>query len=147
MDLLLKGYPVSRPVGSDSVRVTSMGKASEESWLTDDYQRKWQIRSWLVPYNDSVITTIALPTPDGMVMMMSQAPTPLREAVTNELEALRSFLTVSYYGTLAQWRAFLAVPSALPATMSNVKIQFDYNRGLGIVSSRFQFLVPVSVLK
>jgi len=147
MDLLLKGYPVSRPVGSDSVRVTSMGEASEESWLTDDYQRKWQIRSWLVPYNDSVITTIALPTPDGMVMMMSQAPTPLREAVTNELEALRSFLTVSYYGTLAQWRAFLAVPSALPATMSNVKIQFDYNRGLGIVSSRFQFLVPVSVLK
>jgi len=59
MDLLLKGYPVSRPVGSDSVRVTSMGEASEESWLTDDYQRKWQIRSWLVPYNDSVITTIA----------------------------------------------------------------------------------------
>jgi hypothetical protein len=31
MDLLLKGYPVSRPVGTDSVRVTSMGNASEES--------------------------------------------------------------------------------------------------------------------
>ena len=36
MDLLLKGYPVSRPVGTDSVRVTSLGKASEDcgSWTT-----------------------------------------------------------------------------------------------------------------
>jgi hypothetical protein len=116
-----------------------MGKASEESWLTDDYQRKWQIRSWLVPFSDSAITTIALPTPDGMVMMMSQAPTPLREAVTNELEALRGFLTVSYTGTLAQWRAFLSSPLALPGTRSNVKIQFDYGRGLvsGLRDSSF----------
>jgi len=147
MDLLLKGYPVSRPVGTDSVRVTSMGKASEESWVTDDYRRKWQIRSWLVPFNDTAITTIALPTPDGMVMMVSQAPTFLREAVTKELEALRGFLTVSYTGTLAQWRAFLSSPLALSGTLSNVKIQFDYGRGLGVRSSRFQMRVPAGALR
>jgi hypothetical protein len=147
MDLLLRGYPVSRPVGTDTVRVTSMGKASVESWFTDDYRRKWQIRSWLLPFNDSAITTIALPTPDGLVMMMAQAPTPLRDSLTKEMEALCGFFYVSYTGTLAQWQAFLANPSALPATLSNVKIQFDYNRGLAITSSRFQFLVPVGVLK
>jgi serine protease Do len=147
MDLLLKGHPVSRPVGTDSVRVTSMGKASEESWFTDDYRRKWQIRYWLVPFNDTAVITVALPTPDGMVMMMSQAPTTLREAVTKEMEALCGFFYVSYTGTLAQWHAFLDDPLALPATLSNVKIQFDYSRGLGIRSSRFQMLVPVAVLK
>jgi serine protease Do len=147
MDLLLKGYPVSRPVGTDSVRVTSMGNASEESWFTDDYRRKWQIRSWLVPFNDTVITTIALPTPDGMVMMMLQAPTALHETVTKEIEAICGFFYVSYTGTLAQWHAFLGDPRALPATLSNVTIQFDYSRGLGIKSSRFEILVPAAVLR
>ena len=147
MDLLLKGYPVTRPVGTDSVRVTSMGKASEESWFTDDYRRKWQIRSWLVPFNDTVIIAVVLPTPDGMVMMMSQASTAMRETVTKELQALCGFFYVSYTGTLAQWQAFLGNPLALPATLSNVKIQFDYSRGLGIRSSRFETLVPVAVLK
>jgi serine protease Do len=147
MDLLLKGYPVTRQVGTDSVRVTSMGNASEETWFTDDYQRKWQIRSWRVPFNDTVITTIALPTPDGTVMMMSQAPTALHETVTKELEGICGFFYVSYTGTLAQWHAFLGDPRALPATLANLKIQFDYNRGLDIKSSRFQMLIPAAVLK
>jgi serine protease Do len=147
MDLLLKGYAVTRPVGTDSVRVTSMGKASEESWYTDNYRRKWQVRSWLVPFNDTVIITVALPTPDGMVMMMSQIPTTARETLTKELEALCAFFYVSYTGTLAQWHAFLGNPLALPATLSNVKIQFDYSRGLGIRSTRFEMLVPVAVVR
>jgi serine protease Do len=147
MDLLLKGNPVSRQVGTDSVRVTSMGKASEESWFTDDYRRKWQIRYWVMPFNDTGIITVALPTPDGMVMMMSQTPTTLHEMVTKEMEALCGFFYVSYTGTLAQWHAFLADPLALPASLSNVQIQLDYSRGLGIKSSRFQMLVPVAVLK
>jgi serine protease Do len=147
MDLLLKGYPVSRPMGTDSVRVTSMGNAREESWFTDDYRRTWQIRYWFVPYNDTVIITIALPTPDGMVMMMSQAPTALREVVTREMEAVCGFIYVSYTGTLAQWRAFLTDPVALPATLSSVKIQFDDSRGISIRSSRFEMLVPAAVLR
>jgi serine protease Do len=147
MDLLLKGYPVSRPVGTDSVRVTSMGKAREEFWFTDDYRRQWQIRYWLAPFNDTAIITLALPTPDGMVMMMAQVPTALRETMTGELEGLCGFFYLSYIGTLAQWNAFLREPVALPASLSNVKIQFDYSRGLGIRSSRFEWLVSAGVLK
>ena len=124
-----------------------MGKASEESWFTDDYQRKWQFRYWLVPYNDTVVVTLALPTPDGMVMMMSIAPTGLREAVTKEMEAVCGFFYVSYTGTLAQWHTFLANPIVIPATLSNVIIQFDYSRGLGVKSSRFEMLVPAAVVR
>jgi serine protease Do len=146
MDLLLKGSPLSRPVGTDSVRVTSLGKASGDSWFTDDYQRKWQIRYWLLPFNDMALITIALPTPDGMVMMMSLAPSSLSDLVIKEMEAVCGFVYVSYTGTLAQWHAFLAEPE-LPATVANVKIQFDYSRGLDVRSSRFQLLVPAAVVR
>jgi hypothetical protein len=147
MDLLLKGFPVSRPVGTDSVRVTSMGKAGGESWFTDDYQRKWQIRYWLLPFNDMAVITVALPTPDGMVMMMSLSPSGLRDLVIKEMEAICGFAYVSYTGTLAQWRGFLADPAALPATLSNVKILIDYGRGLDVKSSRFEMLIPTAVLR
>jgi serine protease Do len=127
--------------------VTSMGKASEESWFTDGYRRKWQIRYWLVPFNDTVMITVALPTPDGMAMIMSLAPTGLREVVTREMEAICGFVYLSYTGTLPQWHAFLANPAALPVTVSNVNMTFDYSRGLAIKSSRFQLLVSSTLLK
>jgi serine protease Do len=147
MDTLLKGHPLPRPVGSDSVRVTSLGKADTESWFTDAYQRKWQLRAWLVPFSDSVITTLALPTPDGMVMMLTQVPSSLREPVAQDMKIICGFVYVSYIGTLAQWQAFLSNPANLPTSLSNAKIQFDYNRGLGIQTSRFQMLVPAGVLR
>jgi hypothetical protein len=124
-----------------------MGGANEESWFTDDYRRKWQVRSWLVPFNDTVVLTVALPTPDGTVMMMSQVPTSLRETMTKVMESVCGFVYVSYTGTLAQWRAFMGAPLALPETLSDLKIQFDYNRGLGVKSSRFEMLVPAAVVK
>jgi serine protease Do len=147
MDLVLKGYPLTRPVETDAVRVTSMGKASEELWFTDRYRRKWQTRAWLVPYNDTVLISVALPTPDGMVMMISQAPTAARDAVTAEVKATCDFFYFSYTGTTAQWYAFLSNLTALPATLANKKVQLDSYHGVGIKSSRFEFLVPSSVLK
>ena len=82
-----------------------------------------------------------------MVMIMSQAPTALRETVIKEIEGICGFFYVSYTGTVAQWNAFLHEPVALPATLSNLKIQLDYSRGLAIKSSRFEMLVPPAVLK
>ncbi len=65
---------------------------------------------------------------------------------TKEIENLCGFFYVSYTGSLAQWRAFLGRPSVLPTTLSDVQIEFDYSRGIGIRSSRFQLLVPATVL-
>jgi hypothetical protein len=79
-----------------------------------------------------------------MVMMMALSPTGVHESVIREMEAVCSFVYVSYTGTLAQWQAFLANPLNLPTTLSNAKIQFEYGRGMGIRSSRFELLVPAS---
>jgi hypothetical protein len=147
MDLLLKGYPLSRPVGTDSVRVISLGAATAESWFTDEYQRKWQFRYWVVPFSDTVMITVALPTPDGMVMMLAQAPSSVRDIFNKEVEGLCGFFYVSYTGTLAQWHAFLDDPTELPKSLSDVQVQIDYNRGLSVKSSRFRLEVPATVLK
>jgi len=50
MDLLLKGYAVRRQVGSESVKVTSLGKAQWSSTHTDAYGRTWQVNVWAEPW-------------------------------------------------------------------------------------------------
>jgi hypothetical protein len=45
MDLMLKALPLRRIVGSDQVRVTSLGKATQEESRTDAYGRTWLVRS------------------------------------------------------------------------------------------------------
>ena len=47
MDLMLRsGYAVRRSIGTDSVKVTSLGKAREEFAHTDSYGRGWQMKIW-----------------------------------------------------------------------------------------------------
>lgn len=147
MDLILKGKSLFRPVGTDVVRVTSMGAAAEESWFTDAFRRKWQVRYWLSPYNDSAVISVALPTPDGMVMLLAATPTSIRETMVKEMELVCNFVYLSYTGTLSQWQAFLSETFALPASVSNLQFQVDYSRGLSVTSSRFRMNVPVDVLK
>ncbi|MDR0457940.1 MAG: trypsin-like peptidase domain-containing protein, partial [Burkholderiaceae bacterium] len=50
MDLLLKGIPFKRRVGSEEIRITSLGQPADEQNLTDAYQRHWQIKIWPMPY-------------------------------------------------------------------------------------------------
>jgi serine protease Do len=147
MELLLRGTPLSRTVGSDAVRVTSMGKAQLEYWHTDGYGRLWQMRTWNLPFNDAVVITLALPTPDGCVLFIAQSPSQMQELVRSELKFLADFIYVSLSGKLRQWREFLAHPALLPKAVRDLDIQFDYARGFALRSSRFKMLVPVALQK
>src|SRR6185437_4223728 len=42
MDIALKGLTIRRVVGTDTVRVTSLGAATTDSLWTDHYGRRWQ---------------------------------------------------------------------------------------------------------
>ena len=147
IDLLLKGVLIQRPVGSDAVRVTSMGNAREESWHTDAYGRLWQLRTWAVPYNDTFFITLALPTPDGCSFFLTTAPATLKEPIQSELKLLANYVYVTYNGKLQQWRDYLAQPNLQPKVMAGIKLQFDYGRGFAIQSSRFTLVVPQAVQK
>lgn len=46
MDLLMKTGIFKRPVGSDSVKITSLGKPESESEYVDRWGRRWQTGVW-----------------------------------------------------------------------------------------------------
>ena len=75
MDLVLKAYAQYRQVGPERIRVTSLGKAQKESTYFDAYGRVWQSRAWAIPYQDSMLGLISLPTPEGFVGVYFEVPT------------------------------------------------------------------------
>jgi hypothetical protein len=147
MDMLLKGVPLQRTVGSDAVRITSLGNAKEDLLQTDEYGRIWQLRTWSVPYSDSMLITMSLPTPDGFVLMLMQVPTPLQALARDELTWITQYVYFSYEGTLKRWQEYLAQASVRPELMRSVELQIGYGKGIGVKSPRFQLLVPAGLLK
>ncbi len=149
MDLLLKGYTVRRQVGSDSVRVTSLGAAQEQGSFTDQYDRTWLIRTWPVPYDDSVVTALCLPTPEGYDLLLVHVPNNARTVVVNQLELLTNYLYLSLTGTLSRWQDYLAQPVTRPAVFKALQIDVQPDQQVHVHARGFDFtatkdLVPLS---
>jgi hypothetical protein len=144
MDLLLKGLQLYRTVGSDRVRVTSLGRAKTEAAFPDDYGRTWQVRTWRVPFNDTVLLTLGLPTPQGYVVIAKECPSHLEAPMTRQLEALARFTYVSFEGSLAEWRDYLAQPLQ-PGIIRSLDLRFDYGKAFHYRSRRVSIDVPATV--
>ncbi|WP_430388941.1 trypsin-like peptidase domain-containing protein [Dyella sp. 20L07] len=139
MDLLLKGAPMQRRVGSESIKVTSLGKPTEERMFTDNYQRRWQVRVWSIPYENSKLIAYLLPVPDGYAAMIRVAASKREHEETIDLNALTDYIYVSYSGTLAQWKEYLANTDLLPAALSDIAIRFNYGDDFHYQSKRLNF--------
>ncbi|HTT03717.1 MAG TPA: serine protease [Steroidobacteraceae bacterium] len=149
MDLLLKGYTVRRQVGSDSVRVTSLGAAQEQGSFTDRYDRTWLIRSWPVPYDDSVVTALCLPTPEGYDLLLVHVPNNARTVVVNQLELLTNYLYLSLTGTLSRWQDYLSQPVTRPGLFKGLQIDVQPDQQVHVHARGFDFtatrdLVPLT---
>jgi len=147
MDLYLKGANYTRTIGPERIKIVSMGKAHDEYVFTDSYQRKWMVKIWPIEFSDQKVVMVALPVPNGFVGMLRIAQTGEVENHLRDLKALADFTYVSYYGTLARWRAFLAMKDMLPAAFSGIHISFDYGREFRYQSRRMAFSYPSSLMK
>ena len=147
MDLVLKSTQISRPVGADRVRVTSLGKAVEESWHVDAYGRRWLFRRWNIPYDDATMIVDALPTPEGCAMLVALAPTGTHQVLREQVALIGNYVYLSYTASLARWKEFLANTAFLPEAFKNIQLQIDYDRGVAIATGRFKFVVPTAVQK
>jgi len=139
MDTLLKGLGITRQISIDKVKVTSFGQAREESVFTDGYLRKWLVRTWAMEYNDQYVVTFSLPVPGGCVTLMRADQTGRAGGNIMDLKALADFIYVSYYGSLKQWREFLAMKTLLPEVFSTIEIAFDYGGRFTYRSKRLSF--------
>ncbi len=146
MDLMLKGIPLTRDIGSESIRTTSMGQAARDYIHTDAYDRKWQVRTWNLPYKDGVIITFSLPIPGGNVSMLKYANTGDVPEYIADLEVLSDFLYLSYYGTLEDWGELLAMEELLPAAFGGFKVDFQYGRHFRYRSDRLSLRFDTSLM-
>jgi hypothetical protein len=147
MDTILKGLGITRQIAVDKIRVTSFGKANEESVFTDGYRRKWLVRLWSMEYNDQRVVTFSLPVPGGCITMMRHDQTGRISGHIMDLKALADFVYVSYYGTLKQWREFLAMKALLPEVLSGIAIEFESGGTFRYGSRRLGFRAGKEILR
>jgi serine protease Do len=145
MDIALKALNVTRAVGSDRVRVTSLGAAVSDVQTRDGYGRVWQERVWPIPFMNSYLVALLMPTPDGYAALIDFAPSMALREDKIRLGLLANQVTLPYEGTLAQWQAFLGRAALLPAAMKGVTL--DPAAGWKLHTRRFETTVPATLMK
>ena len=145
MDLLARTGLFQRAVGSEKVKITSLGKPVLESTRADRWQRPWHIAVWPLPYANALVVTYSLPVPDGCMMMVRFVPPAQLHDARLDLDELSSFVYVTYEGTLAQWKEFLGYPALQPAALRNIRIDYDYGQRFSYASRRVAFTYPSSL--
>ncbi len=141
MDLLLKGYAVRRQVGSESVKVTSLGKAQWSDRHTDAWGRTWQIFGWNEPWVDQVLVAMSLPTPEGYVALIAPASSGFRQTISDAQALMSDYLLMSIGGTLWQWQEFLAQKGVAPHLFDSLQIEIDPDQRIQFHSRRCELIV------
>lgn len=141
MDLLLKGYAVRRQVGSESVKVTSLGKAQWSESHTDAWGRSWQTLGWNEPWSDQILVVTRLPTPEGYVALIGQVSSGYRQTVNFGQQLLTDYLLMSMGGTLWQWQEFLQQKGVAPHLFDSLQIDIDPEHRIRYQSRRCEFIV------
>jgi hypothetical protein len=146
MDLILKAYTLRRVVGTDSVRVTSLGKAKTDSIYTDAYGRVWQIRAWAIPYEDSMLTVIGLPTPEGFAGVFFRVPTGFWNLSMRRQQQLLDYVFLTMEGSVSRWQSYMALKGAHPKILDSLELKIDGDRRVRFRSGRFQLEVTSPLL-
>jgi S1-C subfamily serine protease len=136
-----------RPVGSEQVRITSLGKPLSDTVHVDHAQRRWQVRVWALPFANTRIITYALPVPDGYAILLRFAGADDSYDSLADMGALVDYVSVGYEGTLAQWKEFLQNDKLLPDAIKNVAIEADYPKRFAYTSKRFAFEITPQLQK
>lgn len=147
LDLLLKAHVVRRTIGTDSVRVTSLGKPRSASHFADRWGRTWQIRDWAIPYDDQVLVLVSLPTPDGYVAVVTMVRSGGAGVVHKTDQLLSDYVYLTMVGTLAQWQDYLAQPGVQPKAFEALRIKLDPEREVAFHSDRFELTVNTDLVK
>lgn len=139
MNLLARTGMFQRNVAGEQIKITSLGKPSFQATHVDRWQRAWHVEVWALPYANALGVVYSLPVPDGSVTLSRLVPAASEHDTMLDLDELSSFVYVTYEGSLAQWKQFLAEPALLPAVFKNIHLDVDYGHRFSYASSRVAF--------
>jgi serine protease Do len=140
MDIAAKAMGLSRLVGTDNIRVTSLGPAQSDSLYTDRYGRKWQQRRWALPFLDAYVVGLLLPTPDGYSAIVQVVQSSIAGYSESLLHLIADQVDISYVGTLAQWQAYLRRKTTVAEPLKLLSVEKKTN--WTVRSPKFEFQIP-----
>jgi serine protease Do len=147
MDQLAKVGIFQRRVGSEEIKITSLGKPVTDSVHIDAWQRRWQVRIWNMPYMNVRVVTFSLPVPDGYVTMLRFAAGGHDYDSIADMNVLTDFIDLAYGGTLAQWKDYLKNTALLPTPLKGITVDADYGKRFSYRASRLDFSFAPSLQK
>jgi len=148
MDTVLEGIPLTRTIGSDKVRITSLDKATESFQYKDKYNRNWIVNSWLIPYSDEKVLIFTLPIPGGSISILRLGSTGRVDInYMIDTKIMTDFIYYSYYGTLNDWKEFLALKDILPEAFSKIKFEYESGKKLSFQNQLINVTYNTSVLE
>lgn len=147
MDLVLKGINYRRTIGSDEIKITSLGAARQAYVYTDGYRRPWLVRAWNIEYSDQTLIAMFLPAPGRAYGAIRVVASGEYENHLRDMKKLADFTYVSYYGTFEHWQEYLAMKDLLPPAFAGIRMSFDYGREFRYRSDRLELAYPDSLMK
>lgn len=144
MDGLLKSLQLPRIIGSQAIRITSLGAPAEELLHADRFGRTWQLRMWSLGYSDMQIVTLSLPTPDGNAGLLHFSTAATRASVVAGLKLMADYVHLRYQGSVPQWRRFVADQQFCPPSLR--ALEFAPDSGAKLTLAGLDVHVPDSLL-
>jgi hypothetical protein len=144
MDLLLKGIKLPRMIGTQAIRITSLGAPRQKAVHVDRFERIWQLRDWQLGYSDLRLVTLALPTPDGYVGLIRFTPAAAYSSTVANLRLMADYIHVAYDGNAAQWRTFQALEELCPPFLR--ELRFAPATGVAVSLPDLEVQVPATLL-
>ena len=127
MDTLLKAIPITRSVGTEDIRITSLGEPEKTVGWQDQLGRKWISSLWYLPYSDSFLYSHCLPYPRGALCNIdSDSNGRLTAGYLANIQDDYRELVMGYEGEIDDWVEFLSLGEQyLPDIFSQALIQRD----------------------
>ena len=146
IEVLLNSLKLSRPVGTEQVRITSLGVAQHDTLVHDHYGRVWQLRAWPLGFTDLYLVTLALPTPDGYAGITQVVPSSTLDLAFAQLSSIANYFYLTYTGTAAQWAEFMQRRSLRPQAFEHVNIDFTPGMDFHYQSNQLNVTVPSTLV-
>jgi len=146
MEKILSGYVLTRNIGSESIRITSLGDAKESSMIKDNWGRNWITANYTIPFADMEILLYALPTPTGIVGLFALIPTSAVFPYRLDFNEMINNITFSYEASLEEWETFLSAVDILPDFLNSTRFQYEPGKDFRWINDRVSLQFDSSLL-
>lgn len=133
MDLVFRGLHIPREIGSEKVRITSLGEPIRAFDLRDRWGRPWRVAIWHMEFNDRAVFLLSTPVPSGLLGVLEETPSASLDNWIVDLRKIVDHLHVPYAGRIREWQSFLQLPAEhLPESFRGLRLEVDPGKTLAL---------------